>query len=140
MYLFLSSEIGDIDNKEFRHIYNIIKEKLSFITDETKEGILLKDNTYGTEFESIAIIPMIISPRFDFYKERKLIRFKEKWADIRLRINYESYQSSDFEGKFKLVAQIIIESVRVIDARKKKDFQGQKLIDDILQHLTLSRL
>ena len=99
MYLFFSGEIGDIDGEEFRLLRNEIVASLHFITDREKEAELMKDDTYGSEIQSIGIISMILSPRFDVHKERRLIRFKEKNADIRLKIDYQKYQTADHQGK-----------------------------------------
>ena len=139
MFLFLSSETGDIDGEKLRMICNQIDSDLSFITDRKNENILEKDQKYGTEFESIAIITMILSPRFDIYKERRLIRFKEHWADIRLKINYDHYQKSNDSVKRLLLIKNIVDSIMVVENRKKGDFQGIKLIDDILQALKVKK-
>ena len=82
---------------------------------------------------------MILSPRFDVHKERRLIRFKEKNADIRLKIDYQKYQMADHQGKKLLLTKNIVDSIMVIENRKKNDFQGERLIDDILKALNVSR-
>lgn len=135
MFLFLSSETGDIDGEKLSEIQNQISSSLFFITDSTNEQKIKNDKTYGSEFESIGIISMILSPRFDVYKERTLIRFKERWADIRLKIDYKQYQESDDKVKRILLIKNIIDSIRIIENRKKGDFQGLKLINDILNAL-----
>ena len=137
MYLFFSGEIGDIDGEEFRLLRNELVASLNFITDRNKE--LLKDNTYGSEIQSIGIISMILSPRFDVYKERRLIRFKEKCADIRLKIDYQKYQTANHQEKKLLLIKNIVDSIMVIEKRKKDDFQGERLINDILNALDVSR-
>ena len=139
MYLFISSETGDIDGEEFRVLRNEIDWKLSFLTNRLQQEKLKNDHTYGEEFEEIGIIMMILSPRFDVYKERKLIRFKEKWADIRLKIDYENYRKASKEGKKLLLIKNIVDSIMVVESRKKGDFQGEKLIHDILQALDVRR-
>lgn len=139
MYLFFSGEIGDIDGEEFRLLRNEIVASLHFITDREKEAELMKDDTYGSEIQSIGIISMILSPRFDVHKERRLIRFKEKNADIRLKIDYQKYQTAGHQGKKFLLTKNIVDSIMVIEKRKKDDFQGERLIEDILKALNVSR-
>ncbi|MCH5160988.1 MAG: hypothetical protein J1G04_03055 [Clostridiales bacterium] len=128
-----SAEVADIDMQLFLKLQNKIEEDLSFITDKEREDQLRADDTYGTEIEILSAYPMILSPRFsDVYKERKLIRRKERRADIRLRIDYEKYQNGDDEMKRLLLIKNIVDSIMVVESRKKGDFNGNKLITDIL--------
>ncbi len=139
MFLFLSSETGDIDGEKLSEIQNQISSSLCFITDSKNEQKIKNDKTYGFEFESIGVVSMILSPRFDIYKERTLIRFKEHWADIRLKIDYKKYQESDDKGKRILLIKNIVDSIMIVEKRKKGDFQGLKLIDDILKKLNVTK-
>lgn len=103
---------------------------------------------YGTEFESISVIPIIMPSEFhDSYRERKLIKRKAKEADIRLYVDYESFVRcrSDMEREpFKsrrrlLLIKAIVDSITVVENGKKGDFQGIKLIDDLLRALKVEK-
>lgn len=118
------------------------------ISKTLKEKILM--NNYGDEFVSIAIIP-IIMPEKDhaFYPERRLIKRKSKEADIRLYVNYDKFTqgifSFDDEEKVQrydhirklLLIKNIIDSIMVVENRKKYDFHGIELIKDIMQALNV---
>lgn len=139
MYIFLSSETGDIDIYEHGEICNSIKNALRFVMDGSKQKELTEDDTYGNEINDISIVHMILSPRFDARYERKYIVFKRHEADIRLKIDYETYQKADKTKKRMLIIKNIIDSITVIEKRKRGDFQGEKLIDDILKSLNITK-
>lgn len=96
------------------------------------------DGKYGYEFRDIGIITMILSEDLDHVLERKFISRKNKEVDIRLRINYKKFVESDENQQFILYVKNIIDSIKVVNGRKKGDFNGEKLIDDILSTLGLS--
>ena len=108
-------------------------------------------NNYGDEFVSIAIIPIIMPEKdHEFYPERKLIKRKSKEADIRLFVDYNKFTqgSFSFDDKEKaqkydhirrlLLIKNIIDSIMVVESRKKGNFQGVKLIKDIMQALNVT--
>ena len=101
----------------------------------------IEQNDYGTEFECIGIIPSIISKEFMLpdWKERKQIWRKKREADIRLIMDYEKFMEADLDTQFLLYVQCIIDSIMVVENRKKGDFQGQKLIADILSELGITQ-
>jgi hypothetical protein len=133
MKLFLSLEtyfeVGEI----LRSFLVDIESKLAFVT--TYDIGLEKNNNYGTEFEGIGIIPTCIPESFMSLKvlpERILIKRKAKDADIRLRIPYEEFFNASLDEKRRLYVENIIKSILAVQSRSKLDFQGYKLIDDIL--------
>ena len=101
----------------------------------------IEQNDYGTEFESIGIIPSIISKELMLpdWKERKQIWRKKREADIRLIIDYEQFIAADLDTQFLLYVQCVIDSIMVVENRKKGDFQGRKLIADILSELGITQ-
>lgn len=97
----------------------------------------LENNHYGNEIESIGIIPIIVEiiPELEdagFFKERKLFKRKDKEADIRLRINIETFLNADRAAKKLLIIKNIIECVRILGTKAKKDFDAERLENDIL--------
>ncbi len=108
----------------------------------------LSDFDYGTEFESISIIPIIMPIEFhDSYRERRLIKRKTKEADIRLYVDYNLFVRCSFDIErepFKtqrrlMIIKNIVDSIMVVENRKKGDFQGLKLIDNILNSLEVTQ-
>jgi hypothetical protein len=99
----------------------------------------LEVNDYGTEFEAIGIIPTILDEQFlsSDWKERRLVRHVKKDADIRLIMDYNKFANASQEEQVLLYVKLIVDSIKVIDKKKKGDFQGQKLIDDILKEVNV---
>ena len=93
----------------------------------------LETRNYGEEFQYISIIPVIMPEEYhDGYTERRQIWRKKREADIRLYIDYEKYIKGDSKTKLMLWTKCIVESIEVVESRKKGDFQGEKLIQDFL--------
>lgn len=131
MKFFLSGEVyGDLFDSYFE-IRNSLEDSLVPI---------LADKNYGDELVDICII-VIIMPRSilddGFFKERKLFKRKSNEADMRLQIDYEKFSNSDKYNQKLLFVKIIIDSVRILDERAKKDFDGKKLEKDILEILNI---
>jgi len=133
MELFLSIEAQNADNSGLADILRKVTRELSFVTDKNK-GLENIDN-YGLEFKSIAIIPTCVDDDFWValgWKERIKISRKNAEADIRLRMDYNRFINETYEGKKAMFIRIIIESIKIIQMRSKHDFNGEKLIEDIL--------
>jgi len=98
-----------------------------------------KERNYGKEFTSICIIA-IIHPveHHEHYKERILLKPKKQEADIRLYIDYEKFKNTNVNGWISLFWQNIIKSIQVINNRKKGDFDGDRLISDLLDEIGMT--
>lgn len=133
MHLFLTIEAQNAARNGLADILREVTKELSFVTDK---DIGLEDvNNYGKEFKSIAIIPSCVDD--DFWralgwKERVQIWRKKGEADIRLRMDYDRFITEDDTNKKIMFVEIIIKSIRSIQSRSKGDFDGEKLIEDIL--------
>ena len=66
-------------------------------------------------------------------KERVKFSKKNKDADIRLRIDYHDFLNGDLQKKKELLLENIIESVRALGLKVKKDFDSAKLERDIIE-------
>ena len=91
-------------------------------------------NNYGLEFELISIIPTIMEDEFldEDWKERRLVRPKSKDADIRLIMDYDKFVKADENGRLLLYVKMLVDAIKIVDAKKKGDFNGEKLIEDLL--------
>ena len=133
MHLFLTIEAQNANRNGLADILREVTKELSFVTDK---DIGLEDvDNYGKEFKSIAIIPSCVDD--DFWralgwKERVQIWRKKCEADIRLRMDYDRFITEDDTNKKIMFVEIIIKSIRSIQSRSKGDFDGEKLIEDIL--------
>lgn len=130
MKLFISIEAEKATESGIADILNKTRNKLSFLFEDT--------DIYGTEFDSVSIIPTCVSEEIWKtlgWKERKFISRKKKEADIRLKMNYDRFVSETYENKYSLFKNVLIESVREINVKSKGDFNGEKLINDILNAL-----
>lgn len=138
MRLFLSGEVQERAYQFFFNIRNKIEEKLQFVC---KENVgLEKDTTYGTEFEDIGIISIIVPQSIKDWglKERKLIKRKAKEADIRLYIDCERFIKETPENQRLMYIKNILDSIDVVIERSKEDFKGEKLKQDILEALEVT--
>jgi len=121
---------GEIDSGAY--------DSFSQISNEIEARIKnLESNEYGTEIDSLGIIPIIVNLTPDlenagFFKERMLFSHKKKEADYRLRIDYNRFINSDNRMKKLLIIKNIIDSIRLLGKKAKKDFNAKKLEDDIL--------
>ena len=135
MKIFLGGETSFKANDPFFKVSKQIRQKL-----EKFEKADPLDDTYGTEFQNIGIITTILGEGLEgMWKERKQIWRKKKEADIRLEINYEKFINANEETQILLYIKNIIDSIMVVENRKKRDFQGLKLIDDILKTLEINK-
>ena len=137
MIFFMSSEFdGRFDDFEepFRIVQNDIEEKIK---------ANLENNDYGKDVEDFGIIPIIMKfgDEMDgevWYKERLLFKKKKKEADIRLRIDYDTFVKGDNQTKKLLLIDNIIKSIEAL-SKKTKDFKAEELISDILSLFDLKR-
>jgi hypothetical protein len=132
MNIFLSGETDKEVSEDFNEIRKEIESKL----------MNLRDKNYGSELQSIGIIPIIVNlpqeyEEAGFFKERKLFKRKEKDADYRLRINFEKFVSGDTNARRLLLTKNIIDSIRSLGTKAKKDFDSFSLEKDILHLLEI---
>ena len=91
MRLFLTIEGQNCTENGLATILQQTIVELSFLTSQT--AISESSCDYGTEFQLISIIPSCMDDTFWSaigWKERKLIRRKNREADIRLRMDYNA--------------------------------------------------
>ena len=104
----------------------------------------INTNDYTDVLDSIGII---INCHPDEYlelgcgKRREYISYKNRYADIRLPIDYNQLLKSDRETQYMMVVRNIIDSIEVINKRlskKKMVFDSDRLIQYILDRLDIS--
>lgn len=75
-------------------------------------------------------------------KKREYISYKNRFADIRLPIDFDELVSADRHKQYLMVINNIIESLRVIKRRldkKKMQFDFERMVQDILSKLEVEQ-
>lgn len=121
--LFMSGEIEGDFYDDFRGLRNEIEKII-------QENVLDKHD-YGESIKDLAITPNIMSDPVFLGKERKLVKHKDKSADIRLKIDHTSFANGTEEQREKLLLKNIIQSIRVVGEKVKKGFDAERLEADI---------
>lgn len=132
MKIFISGEIDDTVGYSF--------SKIAFKDIGAKLKVLI-DRSYGSEVTNIGIIPVIVRPSAiaaGFWKERRLFQRKQNSADYRLRIDFIKFLNSDNKTRRLLIIKNIIDSIRDLGRKAKKDFDAKSLEKDILDILGVS--
>ncbi len=139
MELFITMEAQHDVSEPLRKILADIVCRLDFVTN--KNAGLQDINNYGAEFRLISVIPTCLDNGFwnaSGWKERKQIWRKKKEADIRLRMDYYKFINETSENQRLMFIGIIIKSIRTVQEKSIGDFQGEKLIEDILHALDVT--
>lgn len=138
MRIFLSAEYEHKAGLAYYNTWKEVEEKLQFVC---KENVgLEKDDTYGTEFENMGIISVIVPQdiKDHGWKERRLIKRKAKEADIRLYMDYDRFIKETPENQKLMYIKNILDSIDVVIERSKGDFRGEQLKQDILNALSVT--
>lgn len=141
MELFITIEAQNATDNGLFEIFRDINQQLSFVTDKNSE--LENINNYGNEFRLISVIPSCMDDDYwnaSGWKERRQIWRKKKEADIRLRMDYNRFIEETVENKRLMFIDIIVKSIRIVQEKSISDFQGEKLIEDILTALNVTKL
>ncbi len=133
MKFFMSSEVDVEISEDFR----ILRNQIEF---ELKK---LESNNYGDSIDELAIIPIVVNltPEFEeagFHKERVKYSKKNRDTDIRLRIDFHTFLNANTQMRKILIIQNIINSIRAMNLKVKKGFDGKALEEDILELFGLS--
>lgn len=94
----------------------------------------LEINEYDSELDNISIISIIMPDDFfadGAYKERKYFNRKDKYIDIRLKIDYKSFVSGNKTVSRKLYIDHILSAFDVVANKVGPAFQMQKLLADV---------
>ena len=101
---------------------------------------------YSQDIRSICIVVCCFPDELravGFGKVRKLIKYQEGSADIRLPMPYADFVNADDEMRYLMVVKTITEAVAVIEERCKKSrravFDGKGMNEDILQKLEVDK-
>lgn len=137
MRIFLSAEHEHQASEGYHKAWEFVEERLQFVCE--KNVGLEEDDTYGTEFQDVGIITIIIPEEMkEYWKERRYISRKNKSADIRLYMDYERFIKETPKNQRLMYIENIIKSIEVLKERSKGDFKGNKLIQDVLDALNVT--
>ncbi len=94
---------------------------------------IMLSGKYSSKLDEVCIIPICLSNKMlenGFGKERKYISFKQRRADIRLQINYESFLSANDREQINLCLECIVKSIEIIQ-KKDPSFKVELFIGDL---------
>ncbi|MGQ8366184.1 Imm44 family immunity protein [Glaciecola sp. 1036] len=128
MRFFISGEIDWTVDKEF--------QRASLAVRNTLEEFL-NQRDYGSELKELNIFPIIENaPREmieqGWHKERKLFKRSSKSSDFRLKIDYHAFLNGSDSDRVNLIVKNILTAVEILGIRAKKDFDHERLKQDIL--------
>lgn len=116
----------------FTSVYGVIDEIYRMCSDITNKIDLKK---YTNAFDNIGITP-IVAPAEEIdkgkWKEIKKVLVSSRLAIVSLHIDYDIYCNANINEKRNLVLENIFNSLLVVSKRVKKDFNYEKLVEDIL--------
>lgn len=92
------------------------------------------NKTYTPDLDEIFIVFVCISNEMHIdgkiYKDRKYISRKNRYADIRLNLNYEEFINSQRTQRIHLIWNTIIEAITIVSQRVPS-INKDELINDI---------
>lgn len=124
MKFFLSSETQAGGASILMRFHNITQSHLNVL--------MCKD--YGSELTEIAIITILVRKELladGVFPERRLFKRKTKSADIRLRLDFESFLNSTPEQRNELYCSHIIASIETLRKKVGREFRFDDLIQDV---------
>ncbi len=92
---------------------------------------------YTDALDQIGIVPFCISEKFLRtmpYKERRFISWKNRYADIRLKMDFDAFIHATREEQMRLCRENLLCSLQIIKDRcdqKKQRFDLEALLKDI---------
>lgn len=94
----------------------------------------LRDVDYGKDLTSIGIITILMRDSFfedGGYPERRYYNSRKKEADIRLRMDYHSFNKATSEQRKAIYIQHIIRCIETAGEKVSGDFDADRLIRDV---------
>lgn len=129
MKFWFSGEVDVEVADSYRHVRNALENRLN---------ALCAGRDYGNAIQKIAIIPMILGPKFQEGRtERRLWKHKEGIADYRMIIDFETFKHGDDASRERLLLENTIHAIRDLERKVGKRFAGGVLIDSILKEFGL---
>jgi hypothetical protein len=123
MHFFLSGEI----DAEIADQYRVVRKVV-----ETRLNEALTNESYGDAIQEIAVIPIILGPRFlSGREERRLIKHRERVADYRLFIDLARFKDGSPQDQTNLLVQNVLACVEDIARKLKGKLDGERLRNDI---------
>jgi hypothetical protein len=126
---------GEVDSE----VYDAFMTTRKFV--ESRLNGALSSRTYGSAVAKIAIIPIVLGPRFANRPERKLLQHSKCSADYRLKIDFEAFRDGNERARQELLIRNTIQAIADISRKTKKaalEFEGESLTNDVLALFSLT--
>ena len=95
------------------------------------EHFFLKEYTPNLDSVAIIFVCFLRSPgKDDWFKDRRYVSRKNRYADIRLNIDYDMFIQSNPEERLKMMWEIIVAAIEYI-AKKDPKFKKNELLEDL---------
>jgi hypothetical protein len=125
MRFFLSGEVDVLVSEDFRRISNAVEAKLNAFA---------ADRNYGPALKEIGVIPIVLRPTWQaVQRERRLFQRKQSSADYRTWIDFKKMRDGPDSVRERLLLKNIVEAVMDLTRKAGKNFDGERLVNDILQ-------
>lgn len=90
-----------------------------------------KNKIYCTDLDEIFIVFICFPKEACFYKERKYVSHKNRYADMRLYVDYDQFLMADTLGRIKMIYSVIERAVGII-AERVSFLQKDECLNDIM--------
>ena len=90
-----------------------------------------KDKIYCTDIDTAFIVFVCFPKEECFYKERKYVSHKNRYADMRLYVDYDQFLMADTSVRIKMICSIIERAVGII-AERVPSLKKDELLKDIM--------
>lgn len=94
---------------------------------------LIKDCTLG-DYVEWAVITIILNENGPDYKEIVRRSLKNKELEFRLKIDYYEFMKADFNGKKKLVLEVLLRSLDLMEKWKDIKLEEREKIKSIIKN------
>ena len=85
---------------------------------------------YSTDLDELFIVFICMSQEMGGYKDRKYISRKNRYADIRLNMDFDQFLQSDSKKRWLMMWDLIQTAINIVSERVP-DFKRGELIEDI---------
>lgn len=110
-----------------------IDDELYTLSKQISNSVRKKQ--YSEVINTIGIVPIIAPQEIldeGMWKEKVLVSKLYQFVDVQLCINYDEFINGNSDVKRELYIKNIIDSIRAVGEKLRKNFETEKMINDIL--------
>lgn len=110
-----------------------IDDELYSLSKQISNSVQKKQ--YSDVINTIGIVPIIAPQELldeGMWKEKVHVSKPYQFADVQLCINYDEFINANNEVKRELYIKNILNSIRAVGKKLRKNFEAEEMINDIL--------